>query len=62
VTPPSTSASVIQVVGIVGSLRRGSYNRAVLRAAASLAPASMAIVELPLAGVPLYDGDVGGGR
>jgi hypothetical protein len=30
--------AVLNILGIAGSLRRGSYNRALLRAAAELAP------------------------
>lgn len=48
----------MHVVGIVGSLRAGSYNRVLLRTAQALAPASMTVSEHPLNGVPLYDGDV----
>jgi len=37
-------ARVFNVVGFEGSLRRGSYNRALLRAATELAPPALAIV------------------
>src|SRR3954471_6746396 len=47
-----------RVVGIAGSLRRDSFNRALLRAAVELAPAGLTIIEHDLAGVPLYNGDV----
>jgi chromate reductase len=46
------------VVGIAGSLRRGSYNRALLRAAAELAPTALHIVIHELDGIPLYNGDI----
>jgi len=46
------------VVGIAGSLRRGSYNRALLRAAKELAPPLLDIVIHELDGIPLYNGDV----
>jgi chromate reductase, NAD(P)H dehydrogenase (quinone) len=46
------------IVGISGSLRRASYNGALLRAAASLAPASVSIDVAGIADVPLYNGDV----
>jgi chromate reductase len=46
------------VVGISGSLRRGSYNAALLRAAATLAPAGHDIDVRTIRGIPLYDGDV----
>lgn len=45
------------IVGISGSLRRGSYNSAVLRAAVALAPENVEIRIESIAGIPLYDGD-----
>ncbi|HZO02577.1 MAG TPA: NADPH-dependent FMN reductase [Burkholderiales bacterium] len=45
----------MKILGISGSLRKGSYNTALLRAAADLLP------ELEvgsIAGIPLYDGDL----
>jgi chromate reductase len=48
----------LKVLGIAGSLRAGSYNRALLRAAQELAPAGMEITTFDLAPVPLYNGDV----
>jgi chromate reductase len=48
----------LRILGIAGSLRRASFNRALLRAAADLAPEGMEIATFDLAGVPLYDGDV----
>src|SRR5919198_2823291 len=48
----------MRVLGIAGSLRVGSYNRALLRAARELAPAGMEIAEFDLRALPLYDGDV----
>src|SRR5205814_8833807 len=44
--------------GIAGSLRTGSYNRALLRAAQELAPAGLELLTFDLAPIPLYDGDV----
>jgi len=46
------------VVGIAGSLRRESLNRALLRAAAALAPAGLEIVEHDLIDIPLFNQDV----
>jgi chromate reductase len=51
-------ARVFNVVGFAGSLRRGSYNRALLRAATELAPSALHIVIHELDGIPLYNGDV----
>lgn len=48
----------VQVLGLAGSLRRGSFNRALLRAAAALAPAETQVTPFELHDVPLYDGDV----
>lgn len=46
------------VIGIAGSLRKASFNGALLRAAAELAPAGMAVEIASIAGIPLYDGDL----
>ena len=46
------------ILGIAGSLRRGSYNAALLRAAIELAPAGVTIEAASIRGIPLYDGDV----
>jgi chromate reductase len=48
----------MKVLGIAGSLRRGSYNRSLIAAAVQLAPAGMTIEPFDLAGIPLYNGDV----
>jgi chromate reductase len=51
--------SPIRVLGISGSLRQGSYNRALLRAAAELGPSNgIELTELDLSPIPFYDGDV----
>jgi chromate reductase len=46
------------ILGIAGSLRRSSYNAALLRAARELVPADMAIEIASIADIPLYHGDV----
>lgn len=46
------------VVGISGSLRKGSFNTALLRAAIELAPAELSIEVSSIRGIPLYDGDL----
>jgi chromate reductase len=48
----------IAVLGFAGSLRQGSYNRALLRAAVEAAPEAVRIETFDLAAVPLYNGDV----
>jgi len=50
--------STLHVLAISGSLRKGSYNTALLRAAADIAPQSMKIDILPLGDLPLFDADV----
>ncbi len=46
------------IIGISGSLRKGSYNAALLRAAVALAPAELRIEVASIADIPLYNGDV----
>ena len=46
------------LVAISGSLRKGSFNTALLRAAIALAPEGVTIKEGSIHGIPLYDGDV----
>ncbi len=48
----------IRIVGLSGSLRSGSFNAHLLRAAARVAPAGIEIEVETIRGVPLYDGDV----
>jgi chromate reductase len=45
------------ILGISGSLRRGSFNTSLLRAAAALAPQGTTLDIASLHGIPLYDGD-----
>jgi NAD(P)H-dependent FMN reductase len=47
-----------RIIGLAGSLRKGSLNAALLRAAAELAPAGTEVEVASIAGIPLYDGDV----
>jgi chromate reductase, NAD(P)H dehydrogenase (quinone) len=47
-----------KIVGISGSLRRGSFNSALLRAAAELMPAGAELRIESIEGIPLYNGDV----
>jgi chromate reductase len=48
----------LRIAGIAGSLRRGSFNRGLLRAAVESAPAGMTIEPLEIRDLPLYDGDL----
>jgi chromate reductase len=49
---------VTRVLGISGSLRRGSYNSTLLRAATRLMPPEATLEVASIRGIPLYDGDV----
>ncbi|HKE45173.1 MAG TPA: NADPH-dependent FMN reductase [Steroidobacteraceae bacterium] len=48
---------MVKILAISGSLRRGSYNTALLRAAIEVAPSTCAIELTTLHDIPLYDGD-----
>jgi chromate reductase, NAD(P)H dehydrogenase (quinone) len=48
----------MRILGIAGSLREGSYNRSLLRAARELLPQGVELVDFDLRSLPLYDGDV----
>lgn len=48
----------IRVLGFAGSLRSGSYNRALLRAAQELAPEGMTIEITGIGDLPFYNRDV----
>lgn len=49
---------MIRILGISGSLRGGSFNTALLRAAKALVSADVQLDVVTLAGIPLYDGDL----
>ena len=46
------------IIGLCGSLRRGSFNQMLLRAAVDAAPPGTTITPSPFDDIPLYDGDV----
>lgn len=48
----------LRILGLVGSLRKDSYNRALLRAAIELAPEGMSIEIHEIDQIPLYNADV----
>jgi chromate reductase len=50
--------AVVKTLGISGSLRQGSYNTALLRAAAELLPEGMTLEIADIAQFPLYNEDV----
>jgi NAD(P)H-dependent FMN reductase len=47
-----------RILGISGSLRKGSYNTALLRAAQSIAGTGVELAIATLHDIPLYDGDL----
>src|ERR1700736_6568392 len=50
-------SSHVRILGIAGSLRRGSYNHAALRAAKLLVPENSYIDLLQLCGIPMFNED-----
>ena len=52
------SAPPLSFLGIAGSLRRGSFNRGLIRAAAAVAPGGTTVVAYDLADVPMFNADV----
>lgn len=55
---PTSAPVPFQIAGVAGSLRQGSYNRALLRAAQELAPAAVQIHINDLSGIPLFNEDL----
>ena len=49
---------MVKLIGLSGSLRRGSFNTALLRAAAELLPQNTELSVHTIAGIPLYDADM----
>src|SRR6266852_4894762 len=52
------SSKQLAVLGIAGSLRKGSYNRGLLRAAQGLAPSGLRVEAFEIGDIPLYNDDV----
>jgi chromate reductase len=53
-----SDSTQVRIVGIAGSLRKGSLNAATLRAACEAAPDGMTIDVFDIAPIPLYNEDV----
>ncbi len=53
-----SDAKGISVLGICGSLRKGSYNMAALQTAIELRPPGMTVVVADISAIPLYNEDV----
>ncbi len=58
---PSGALRVFEVVGIAGSLRRASLNRALLRAAVEQAPSQLRITLHEIGELPLFNSDLESG-
>lgn len=53
-----TDSRQFQVLGVSGSLRRGSYNTELLRAAAEVAPQNMTVDIADISDLPVYNADI----
>jgi len=51
-------AAQFKILGIAGSLRKGSFNKAILRAAVELAPKNVSIEVFDLEGIPPFNQDL----
>ena len=52
------SHAPLTFLGIAGSLRRGSYNRGLIRAAVEVAPEGTTVIPFDLADLPMFNADV----
>lgn len=57
-TSGSSATETMRVLGLSGSLRAGSFNTALLRAAQELAPPRMAIEIFDISTIPFYNDDI----
>jgi chromate reductase len=54
----TSNGTGLRIVAFAGSLRRGSFNCALLRAAQELAPGGMTIEQIEIGALPFYNADV----
>ena len=54
----SHSEKRIKILGIAGSLRKGSYNRMALKTASNLVPDGAKLEILDLEGIPIFNQDL----
>ena len=55
---PKTDSAKIKLLGFAGSLRSGSYNKALLRSALDLLPQGVYLETFDLDGIPLFNQDL----
>lgn len=55
---PAGNGTGLRIVAFAGSLRRGSFNRALLSAAQELSPGGMTIEPIEIGALPFYNADV----
>jgi chromate reductase, NAD(P)H dehydrogenase (quinone) len=48
----------LKILGFAGSLRKGSFNRALLRATEELLPANLTLEVFDIEGIPLFNQDI----
>jgi chromate reductase len=58
ITGEEIMTSKLSILGFAGSLRQGSYNRAILRAAQEMVPAEAELEIFDLGGIPLFNQDM----
>ena len=54
----TTTGAAVKILGIVGSLRKGSFNKALMRLALELVPEGAQMDVFDLEGMPLFNQDL----
>ena len=52
------TTDTVRIIGLVGSLRKGSYNRMAMNVAATMVPEGATLTVVEFADLPVYNGDV----